>query len=256
MNKKIIIIGLMIITHVINSMDFSTLGKKERCNSDERIAFVFGLSVRNYAENKLAVKREFFLQVCMNNVALVEHLLDLGIDHDVTNDYGDTALVVAIQWNAREVVELLLQRGANPLQVYKDPMGDMTLERYVELYHSDYSDLLDRYIRVDRVQHLPSAPPAEDGVDMGYLPSAPPADDVDEEYLFGISNRSSSQLQEVHIERPAVQVNTGYAAKLKSLVKNNKILSGVTLAVIAGVAYKYLYKKENKENKQTSAREL
>lgn len=47
------------------------------------------------------------------HAAVVRRLLEARVDVDAQNAYGDTALILASQANAPEVVDLLLRAGAH-----------------------------------------------------------------------------------------------------------------------------------------------
>jgi len=49
----------------------------------------------------------------VGNLALVEHLIENGVDVNVVNDYGETALIEAVSWGHKTIIEILLMNGAD-----------------------------------------------------------------------------------------------------------------------------------------------
>ncbi|MBI4320451.1 MAG: ankyrin repeat domain-containing protein [Chloroflexi bacterium] len=67
-----------------------------------------------------------------NNVAVLDFLLDRGMDPNFRNEHGVTPLAIAITRGQVDAVKLLLRRGANPNLVYFDTFA--SLQQAVEQY--------------------------------------------------------------------------------------------------------------------------
>ena len=59
------------------------------------------------------LQEEFFTAVKYNDVARMAQLLDAGVDIEIKNGDGNTALMEAVLRGKKESVELLLEKGAD-----------------------------------------------------------------------------------------------------------------------------------------------
>jgi hypothetical protein len=70
---------------------------------------------------------------------LVRSLVEGGADINITNDYGDTAIMVAIEYRHHAIFEYLLDRGANINIINEDGNTALDMAKY---YDSDAVELL------------------------------------------------------------------------------------------------------------------
>ena len=59
-------------------------------------------------------KEELWAAASAGDVAKLKAMLDAGVDPNLANHYGGTALIFAARRGHLEAVKLLLERGANP----------------------------------------------------------------------------------------------------------------------------------------------
>lgn len=78
-----------------------------------------------------------------HNEKLVTDLLDKGADVNVTDAYGRTPLMRAVERNKITIIRILLQRGANVKS--KDEMGRSAMDRAEEIGNNAVIDLLKEY---------------------------------------------------------------------------------------------------------------
>jgi ankyrin repeat protein len=74
---------------------------------------------------------------------IVKQLLDAGSDINHTNDYDNSALLVASELGHLKVIDLLLSRGANTTQVNK--LGNTALSMAKNEGHNKAVSLLDNF---------------------------------------------------------------------------------------------------------------
>lgn len=223
--KKILLIIICLSTYQMRCMDFSNFGRAEDYDSISRHMRVGHVKNVHYQANRSAIEEEFFLQSSKNNVGIIRHLLSVGVSPTIRNKNGDTALLIAIQHNAQEVAELLLQRCADPLQLVEHVPGQlMSLQKYVALYHENFYELITRYIATR------------------YAPSAPEMEDFEE------SEKAGNRMVLLNTQQNDLSVGSSRFSKISNFVKTHKIASGITMLAVAGLAYKYIQSRNKKKN--------
>lgn len=95
--------------------------------------------------SKTLAQSDFFRAVKNNDIAAVAKALDSGVDPNVYNGSGQTALHVAALNNAVDVALLLIDRGANPLLGKQDEPERTPLEEAVSFNKPEMVDLLARH---------------------------------------------------------------------------------------------------------------
>jgi uncharacterized protein len=84
---------------------------------------------------------------------IAENLLNRGANPNIGRDeYGDTVLHNAVTYGETEIVELLLEKGANPF--IKDSEGETAYDIAMYSGFSDIIKLLKHYMRIYRIQAL------------------------------------------------------------------------------------------------------
>jgi ankyrin repeat protein len=57
-----------------------------------------------------------------SNIEIIKRLIDIGVDLNIKNNYGESALSIAMSIGRLDIVELLLKHGANKNDLYNDDM--------------------------------------------------------------------------------------------------------------------------------------
>lgn len=84
---------------------------------------------------------------------IAENLLNRGANPNIGRDeYGDTVLHNAVTYGETDIVELLLEKGANPF--IKDSDGETAYDIAMYSGFSDIIKLLKHYMRIYRIQAL------------------------------------------------------------------------------------------------------
>lgn len=84
---------------------------------------------------------------------IAENLLNHGANPNIGRDeYGDTVLHNAVTYGETDIVELLLEKGANPF--IKDSNGETAYDIAMYSGFSDIIKLLKHYMRIYRIQAL------------------------------------------------------------------------------------------------------
>ena len=86
--------------------------------------------------------RALFYAIEKNNVVYARKVLDMNFDPNLHHDNGYTPLAYAAMKGGLPMVELLLRRGADALQVTKE--GDTPVELALRMGHNEVADVLKR----------------------------------------------------------------------------------------------------------------
>ncbi|KAJ4298087.1 hypothetical protein N0V90_005986 [Kalmusia sp. IMI 367209] len=80
------------------------------------------------------------------NIRLMRALIDLGVDINMKNDWGETALFCACSSGYTAMVQLLLEKGADPSQQTKEGITLLHfLSAFTDTYIQDIANLLVRH---------------------------------------------------------------------------------------------------------------
>lgn len=89
---------------------------------------------------------------CYNDVDTMYTLLKSGIDPNLSDNNGMTALMWAVRYRNANSVILLLQFGADLMK--KDNKGETVLMKALEIGHSEINQWLDLYYLSDGAQEI------------------------------------------------------------------------------------------------------
>lgn len=89
--------------------------RKPKIKDVDALACSWSVSVRSIVGRSQEVRRDRFLDKVENDCfPTVRGCLQMGVDVDISNEYGQTALMIAIRKGSSRIVRLLLEYGSNP----------------------------------------------------------------------------------------------------------------------------------------------
>jgi ankyrin repeat protein len=99
----------------------------QRCNKEfsmKKIIMLLSLTFLSIGARVQDINPDLVVAAGQGNVDRVMELLNEGVSVDVANNYGKTALMVASEVGNKDIVRILLQKGANPnLTMQGQPTG-------------------------------------------------------------------------------------------------------------------------------------